>query len=173
MNPKSEVRKYIAEKKKEYTESELAKESLILTNRLIQLACFKKAQTILLYHSLPDEVSTHQLISSWCNKKEILLPVVHGDELLIKKYSKNLSTGSFGILEPIGPNFINFNKIDLAIIPGVAFDNEGRRLGRGKGYYDRLLPKIKAYKLGICFPFQLIDKVPTDEYDIRMDEILS
>ena len=67
----------------------------------------------------------------------------------------------------------NCASIDLAIIPRVAFDVHGNRLGRGKGYYDRLLPRLPhTYKIGICFPFQLLEKVPTETQDVRMDEVL-
>ena len=67
-----------------------------------------------------------------------------------------------------------FLSIELVVVPGMAFDKQGHRLGRGKGYYDRLLPKLtNAYKLGVCFPYQYIEEVPTDEHDIRMDEVLT
>ena len=76
-------------------------------------------------------------------------------------------------MEPTGEVFDNYTDIDLAVIPGVAFDKDGNRMGRGKGYYDRLLPKLgNTYKIGICLPFQLVEKIPTDEHDVRMDEVL-
>ena len=65
-----------------------------------------------------------------------------------------------------------YQVIDLAVVPRVAFDKEGCRLGRGKGYYDRLLPLINCYKIGICFPFQLYDSIPTEKFDIKMDEVI-
>ena len=73
-----------------------------------------------------------------------------------------------------GALFTDYATIDLVIVPGVAFDRDGNRLGRGKGYYDRLLPRIpSAYKVGICFPFQIIEEVPAEPFDIRMDEIIT
>ena len=105
---------------------------------------FKAAHTILLYHSLKDEVDTHNFIRKWSRYKRILLPAVVKDA------------------------------IDLIIVPGVGFDRQGNRLGRGKGYYDRLLPRIpSAYKIGICFPFQLVEEIPAEPFDIRMDEIVT
>ncbi|EJW99876.1 5-formyltetrahydrofolate cyclo-ligase [gut metagenome] len=87
---------------------------------------------------------------------------------------QNLVVGSYGILEPIGEAIQTYTSIDLIIVPGMAFDKQGHRLGRGKGYYDRLLPKIpQAYKIGICFPFQLLEEIPTEPFDICMDEILT
>lgn len=61
----------------------------------------------------------------------------------------------------------------MIIVPGVAFDNNNNRLGRGKAYYDKLLKESKSYKVGVCFDFQLIEEVPVDEYDIKMDLIIS
>lgn len=146
----------------------------ILTN-LEHRKEFEEAKTILLYHSLKDEVYTHAFIEKWATNKRIVLPVVVGDELELRLYTSpaDLCIGAYGIAEPTGQLFTDYRTIDLAVIPGVAFDPEGRRLGRGKGYYDRLLPHIPAFKLGLCFPFQLIEKIPTEEFDIRMNAVVS
>ncbi len=137
---------------------------------------FRAAHTILLYHSLPDEVDTHAFIDRWSEAKQVLLPVVQGDGLLLRQYTGTnaLATGRYGIGEPVGTDFTDYAAIDLVIVPGVAFDRQGNRLGRGKGYYDRLLPRLtQARKLGICFPYQLVNDIPTDAHDIRMDEIIT
>lgn len=137
---------------------------------------FKAANTILLYHSLPDEVDTHHFIAKWCTKKQILLPAVAGDGLELHVYTgpANLATGAYGIEEPTGALFTDYAAIDFIVVPGVAFDRNGNRLGRGKGYYDRLLPRIpSAYKAGICFPFQIVEEVPAEPFDIRMDEVIT
>ena len=131
---------------------------------------------MLLYHSLPDEVDTHAFIRRWSARKRILLPVVKGDDLELRLYTGDdrLTEGAFHIDEPTGTAFTDYAAIDLAVIPGVAFDRRGNRLGRGKGYYDRLLPRIPtAYKLGLCFPFQLLDQIPAEAHDIPMDEVLT
>ena len=88
-----------------------------------------------------------------------MLPVVKGNELELRTYkgADQLQTGSFHIQEPLGTAFPSPASIDLAIIPGVSFDRRGNRLGRGKGYYDRLLNKLNVYKIGICFQFQLTE----------------
>lgn len=137
---------------------------------------FRAANTILLYHSLKDEVDTHAFIRKWSREKRILLPVVTGDDLELRLYTgpEDLTVGAYGIEEPTGARFTDYAAIDLIVVPGVAFDRDGNRLGRGKGYYDRLLPRIpSAYKIGICFPFQVVDEVPAEPFDIRMDEIIS
>lgn len=136
---------------------------------------FRSAQTVLLYHSLPDEVDTHPFIRKWSGKKRILLPVVQGEELELRIYKgeETLVTGAYGIGEPTGETFTDYAAIDLVLVPGVAFDRKGNRLGRGKGYYDRLLPHLPAArKIGICFPFQIVEEVPAESFDIRMDEIV-
>lgn len=129
----------------------------------------------MLYHSLKDEVQTHAFIEKWSEKKRVVLPVVVGDELELRLYTgpADLSIGSYGIAEPTGELFTDYAAIDLAVIPGVAFDAVGHRLGRGKGYYDRLLPHIGATKIGICFPFQWVEEVPAEPFDICMDEVIS
>lgn len=137
---------------------------------------FERASIILLYHSLDDEVNTHAFLEKWQDRKQILLPVVVGDELELRhfKSSNEMLAGAFHIQEPIGECFYKFETIELVVVPGMAFDKHGHRLGRGKGYYDRLLPKLQnAYKIGICFPYQRVEEVPTDAHDIMMDEVLT
>lgn len=139
---------------------------------------YRAARTVLLYHSLPDEVATHQLIAESCRAKTILLPAVVGEgRMLLRVYrgEGEMTEGAFHIAEPTTPPFTDYGKIDIAVVPGMAFDAEGHRLGRGKGFYDRFLsqPAFRhIYKLGICFPFQFLPHIPTDEYDIAMDEVL-
>ena len=136
---------------------------------------FKNAKTVLLYHSLPDEVYTHDFIRKWYTRKRILLPVVTENTLELYTYTgpDKLKTGAYGIAEPTEGKFTNFKEIDLAIIPGMAFDRRGNRLGRGKGYYDRLLPFLAGtYKLGVCFPYQLLESIPTEGFDVRMNEVI-
>ena len=148
-----------------------------MLEKLEQHPKFASARTVLLYYSLDDEVQTHDFVEKWHRQKTVLLPVVKGDELELRIYTgrQNLKTGeAYHIEEPKGEAFTAYEKIDFAIIPGVSFDAQGNRLGRGKGYYDRLLPRIpSAYKVGICFPFQIVEEVPAEPFDIRMDEIIT
>lgn len=137
---------------------------------------FQVAKTVLLYYSLPDEVNTHGLIERWYRRKRLLLPVVKGTELELRLYrgSNHMATGAFGIAEPEGTPFTDYAAITLAVVPGMAFDVQGNRLGRGKGFYDRLLPQLmQARKIGICFPYQLTDNIPADPSDFRMDDIIT
>lgn len=150
--------------------------SISLLNKLETLPEFACAKTILLYHSLPDEVFTHEFAEKWKDSKTVLLPVVIGEELELRIYTgkQDLAIGAYGIEEPAGTPFEEFNKIDFAIIPGVSFDASCNRLGRGKGYYDRLLPKLtSAYKIGICFSFQVCEQIPIEEFDMGMNAVLT
>lgn len=173
---KQQLRKAIRIVKASYSPEELEAFSLSVLRKLEAHPRFVSAHTVLLYHSLPDEVNTHAFIDRWCAEKEILLPTVVGDDLVLHRYTGPdcLSPGSFGILEPSGEPFTDFDRIDLAVVPGMAFDSQGVRLGRGKGYYDRLLPRLpRAYRIGLCFPFQYFDSgVAYEEYDQRVNETL-
>ncbi len=174
---KKELRQEIRAKKRQFSEAQLRELSLSVLLRMLENRHVKEADTILMYYSLPDEVFTHEVINTLVEAgKAVLLPVVlNGEDMELRIYrgTEDLKTGSFGIMEPVGKPFPCYSKIDVAIIPGMSFDNDGNRLGRGKGYYDRLLAKIpQTYKIGMCFDFQKTDEVPTEETDIRMDEVL-
>lgn len=176
---KSLLRKYIRTQKKQYTDAQLAAMSTEITNRVLALASWQEAGTLLLYYPLADEVDVRPLIkNAYDNGKKVLLPVVKGEELKLHLYQgeSSLSEGAFGIMEPTGPLFSeeNYSEIQLAIIPGMAFDAAGHRLGRGKGYYDRLLPKLTNARLqGICFPFQLLDDVPAEPHDVTINDVIA
>ena len=175
MEKKKELRKQVALWKTLHRLS-ATRQSAEIAAALEAHPAFRAASTILLYHSLKDEVDTHAFIRKWSREKRILLPVVTGDDLELRLYTgpEDLTVGAYGIEEPTGALFTDYAAIDLIVVPGVAFDRDGNRLGRGKGYYDRLLPRIpSAYKIGICFPFQLVDEVPAEPFDIRMDEIIT
>ena len=145
----------------------------ILLEKIREEDCYN---TILLYHSLPDEIDTHELIGILHSLgKTILLPTIVGDELELHQYIDETAlsvSSTFGIHESIGPLFTDYSKIDLAVIPGIAFTSAGNRLGRGKGYYDRLLPKLQCPLIGIAFPFQMVKWLPCEEHDIRVTEVI-
>ena len=133
------------------------------------------ADRILMYHSLPDELSTHKFIDRWASKKHFYLPSVNGVNLDILPYDETrLSLGSFQIEEPTGDDTTDINDIELIIVPAVAYDRQGNRVGRGKGYYDRLLTGSKATKIGVGYDFQLIEEgIDTDPHDVRMDVVIT
>lgn len=176
-NEKSLLRKEVRVRKKQFTEKELIAQSEPLIKRVLSHPRLQEAKTVLLYNSLADEVYTHDLIQQLHQEgKRVLLPVVMSDtemELRLYKGQDFFKSSSYGILEPIGEPFTDFSSIEFALIPGMAFDSQKNRLGRGKGYYDRFLPLlINAYKVGICFPFQFLPTIPTDPTDQRVDECI-
>ena len=94
-------------------------------------------------------------------------------EIRLYEKPEDLAEGFYGIMEPMGKLFTDYAGIDVAIVPGMGFDKSGHRLGRGKGYYDRFLPKaVNAYKIGVCFGFQKLEDIPSDNYDVIMDEVI-
>lgn len=176
---KKELRKLIRSRKSQHSASELAAWSRELCAQVIADGLWRSVGTVLLYHALADEVDTQVLLDSALRLgKRVLLPVVVGDDLILRRYtgSDDLQTGAYGIKEPVGDCFpqADYGQIDFVLVPGMAFDAYGHRLGRGKGYYDRLLPRLRnAYRVGICFPFQLLDSVPSEDHDAVVSEVIS
>lgn len=149
--------------------------STVILAKLEAHPLFSRAQVVALYYPLPDEVDTAGFVERWSQKKKILLPSVTSNfEITLRMYKPGgLVKGAFGIEEPTGIPVTDYDSIDLIVVPGVAFDKKGNRLGRGKGMYDKLLKNIKAPKLGICFPYQLLNEVPGEPHDIPMDEVIT
>ena len=178
MKSKQEIRYEVKKLKAQFSQEEKAAESREILSLLEAHPRFVAASSVLLFHSLPDEVQTHAFIDKWAERgKNILLPVVVGEDLDVRQYEgkEELAVSDYNILEPQGRSFTKFDEIGLAVIPGVAFDDEGHRVGRGKGYYDRLLASLSdfhLYKLGICFSFQKFESLPYEPFDIVMDEVL-
>lgn len=172
---KKEMRKYIREVKKRFSETEKREMSEKIWETIVQNPVFEKAKIILAYWSLPDEVDTHQFVREWAGRKTFLLPCVRGEELELRFFDceEKLCPGeAYCIPEPAGEIFTDYEKIDLILVPGMAFDRNGNRLGRGKGYYDRILRNCKACKIGVCFPFQLLPEIPTEPHDIKVDLVV-
>ena len=173
---KQSLRREIALLKNKYSEEDLRSFSEQIFMSLVETQIFKDAKCILAYYSFTGEVFTHDFIEKYAKDKRIILPVVKENNLVLKEYSEKseLMKSDYGILEPTGSDFTDYSKIDLGIIPGVAFDRSFNRLGRGKGYYDRLLPLLeKAYLVGVCYSFQLKDKIHVESHDYPMNCVIS
>lgn len=146
---------------------------------VIQSEIYRKAKKILLFASLKDEPDTWNLLErSLRFKKRVYLPAVRPGGRLslyrIKNVQTDLVSGEFDVFEPrqLKKNAALLSEMDLAVIPGLAFDFQGRRLGRGKGYYDRLLSaKKKPFCLGLGFEEHLVKKVPETKTDQRVQAI--
>lgn len=135
---------------------------------------FRRAHTVLLYMALPDEVPTSAFIARWHSEKRIVLPVVDGESLLLREYrAEYMAPGWKGILEPRPEApLVSPSEIDLALIPGVAFDRCGGRLGRGRGFYDRLLPQLGCPVIGLCQQWRIVPHVPREPWDAPVDGVV-
>lgn len=173
---KKEVRKIIQQRKKQYSFEEKKAKSKIIFQQVEQWTEFQKADTLMVYWSMDDEVYTHDFVLKWFQTKTIILPSVKGDELELRVFRgmDDMTEGAaFGIKEPKELYKKELDQIDLVIVPGVAFDRRNNRLGRGKAYYDKLLSKTNALKVGVCFDFQMLESVPVNQYDIKMDRVIT
>ena len=171
---KKELRTHIKTLKKQHTKEQLMEQSKKILAKLEQHPDFVKAEKVMLYSALPDEVQTQAFLEKWHLKKQIILPTVVGDDIIPVAFiaDTNFAVGDFNILEPQNEPYTG--DFDLIIVPGVAFDYMGNRLGRGRGYYDRFLCQhLDVKRIGICFDFQMVDEVPAEPFDIRMDEVIS
>lgn len=142
--------------------------------RLEKTAAFLMADRIMMYHSLPDELYTHDFLKKWSGRKRFYLPRVNGADLEVLPYEESrLEVGSFHIEEPTGRDTTDPAEIELVVVPAVAYDRRGKRLGRGKGFYDRFLKETKATKVGVGYEFQLLEELPVEPHDVGMDIVVT
>ncbi len=157
---------------------EVVRKSLEIEKRLLGLSDFGRAKTILFYASIKNEVQTLAAIKrALALGKRVVLPVTeHGSKelgLYELTSADELKAGHLGIPEPSRSKKVDPADIDLIIVPGVAFDLHGDRLGYGIGYYDRLLKKTTAHKIALAFDFQVVPALPREEHDVRVDKIIT
>lgn len=176
---KAEIRKQIRELKRAVPMDEKLRRSEAVMRQVEALPEFQKAQVVLLYWSMADEVQTHDFVNRWYRDKKLLLPCVDGDDLRLRPYTGPdcmVSGAQFGIGEPDAslPEFTDLDKVEIIIVPGVAFDHTGNRMGRGRGFYDRLLKATpNAMKIGVAYDFQMLDEIPVEPHDVKMDKVIS
>ena len=174
MEEKTWFRSKVRELKGMRSEEELQCKSAAVWAQVEAMPRFRNAASVLMYWSMPGEVHTHEFIGRWSGKKTIILPVIDGNNLRLASFEgedslrKNVA---MNLYEPQGGDFAQ--PVDLAIAPGIAFDRNNHRMGRGHGYYDRLLPSLRTYCIGVCFDFQLFDAIPYGEYDVPVDEVMA
>lgn len=146
--------------------------------RVIGLPEFGEAESVLSYASMTREVGTHNLIRHCLLVgKTVCVPAFDRERKLyfavaIEDFDRDLGLGYYGILEPRDAKPTT-KHADLAVVPGLAFDRAGDRLGRGKGYFDALLRGFRGVKVGLAFDFQFVDSVPCDRDDVRMDILVT
>lgn len=177
MASKAEIRKQMRELKRAVPPEEKLLRSERIMSRVAELPAFRKADVVLLYWSMADEVQTHAFVEQWYRQKTLLLPCVDGDDLRLRRYTgpKCMVAGEqFGIGEPTGPEWTDLDAVKLIVVPGVAFDNKLNRMGRGRGFYDRLLKSTpNAIKVGVAYDFQVLSEIPVEEFDVKMDLVVS
>ncbi|MGA1842488.1 MAG: 5-formyltetrahydrofolate cyclo-ligase [bacterium] len=179
---KAAIRKLFISKRDNLTSSERQGKSLLIANRLLNLDEFRKAKTCLLYASFRSEVITEHLIPLILREeKRLAFPIIDkkSNRLLlseIKNGIEDLIPSTYGIKEPMPERarLISVDEIDLFLIPGVAFDLSGTRLGFGGGYYDRLLAKIqKKPIMALAYEIQITSNLPCGPFDIKMKKIIT
>ncbi|MFT4549727.1 MAG: 5-formyltetrahydrofolate cyclo-ligase [Pseudoalteromonas tetraodonis] len=172
------IRKKILRKLRELSPAERTRRSALLIENLCESEAWASAQNVLLFHPLEYEPDISEFFES--DSKQLILPRVTPEGLDLHYYTgaDSLRRAKFGMLEPdpVTSPLARVEQIDLAIIPGLAFDPQnGGRLGHGGGYYDRLLvdPTFRATKLGICFELQLQDALPIETHDQKIDILVT
>lgn len=172
---KDDIRNRVKARKSLLSEVEKADVARRVFSKLEQCAAFLMADSVLLYHSLPDELSTREFLDRWASRKRFFLPRVNGVNLDILPYDRSrMALGAFHIEEPQGDDTTDVSAIELIVVPAIAFDRRGGRVGRGKGYYDRLLANSSATKIGVGYDFQLIeDDIPVEPHDVAVDIVIT
>ena len=163
------------------TFTEMEEKSVNAAKLLYSLPHFNNAFSILIYLPIRNEVNTQSIIEkSWQQKKTVLIPVCLPDRTLLLSELRSfddVEKGFFNIPEPKPETLrpIPVDQVDIAILPGLAFDYRGQRLGYGGGYFDTLLPLLKpgCTKIALAYDFQLLDKIPASGYDAAVDIIIT
>ncbi len=181
---KSALRKKLLKLLKSQKEEDRLKKSRAIQKRLFLTPEFKQAKVILFYASFNGEVETFRMMKQAQKLgKKIVLPTILEDQKkmilsLVENLGKDLVCGAYGISEPnpraIKP--VDLEAIDLAIVPGVAFDSDNNRLGRGAGYYDRFLVKLSSDvpTFGLAFDFQVLNRLPhPQKHDVAVSRVIT
>lgn len=170
---KKQLRKLVKVRIKALYAAEKEKRATALLRAVWNHPLFVSAQNVMLFWPLPDEINTLPLIEhAHAVGKNVFLPVVVGDDLVVKPYNPTtMQPGAFGILEPQG-NPVSPALLDVIIVPGVAFDAFCNRMGRGKGFYDRLLANTSVPTIGVCYAEQYYLSIPTELHDVPLHNVL-
>jgi 5-formyltetrahydrofolate cyclo-ligase len=180
---KKELRAYIKSQKEKLSPDEVFMRSQRVLQRLYEQECYQNTQNIYTYVNYNQEVCTKELIEqSLVRMKNVFVPKVFGDRMLFYKISSldELEPGAYGILEPavksldLKDDRVEDTPCGLMIMPGLAFDRSGGRIGYGGGFYDRYLSEHSDFfKVALCFDFQIVDKIISEDFDIPVQMIIS
>lgn len=162
-------------------EEDRFKKSKIIGDKFFSAREVNEAQTILFYASFDGEVETFEMIKqAKAAGKTVVLPIIIKDQkriipTVVHNLNEDLHDGPYGIKQPKETNSaITVEKIDVVVVPGIAFDSANYRLGRGHGYYDRFLSSIPSRipTFGLAFDFQVVDRLPFDSHDIQVSRVI-
>ncbi|GKU30413.1 5-formyltetrahydrofolate cyclo-ligase [Clostridium folliculivorans] len=178
---KKEIRKKILEYRETIDENQRKMWDEEIFKSLINSDLYKRSNTIFAFVSFKSEVDTHKIINhALSNGKTICVPKINSKQEGIKIYKidnfDQLKEGYFGILEPVEScEKVDSNTLDLILMPGVAFDRHGGRVGYGAAFYDRFLSNMskQVYKVALAYDFQVMDTVPMDEHDVKIDGVIT
>ncbi len=173
---KKKLRESLGQIRKDLSKKEAKDESLLINDSLIKSKEFNSAKTILFYLAINNEVDTTKAIAhALLQNKRIAVPVTEDRKLIAKEYVlEKLVKGPFSVLQPEGTHEVPNNELDLIIVPGIAFDLHGGRVGYGKGFYDAFLKQVsRAYKVALAYDFQVLDHFPKEPHDMLVDKIIT
>ncbi|MDD5044086.1 MAG: 5-formyltetrahydrofolate cyclo-ligase [Candidatus Omnitrophica bacterium] len=176
---KEQIRVKIISQLRNQKEEERLKRSGKILTKFFRLDRVKKAKLIMFFIALDAEVSTDRMIKKALKMgKKIAVPVCATKSCKISPcrlgLNEKLKRGPYGIYEPVAREFLPLSRLDVVVVPGIAFDAQGNRLGRGKGYYDRFLKRLppKTYRIGLAFDFQILPSIPLSRHDCNVDRVL-
>lgn len=170
---KKELRRSVRERVAAMTQEEKTACSESLCRSIKSHLAVCGARAVALFSPLPDEPQIWPLVEDLAKSMLVALPRVEGD--VMRFYcAGEMKQGAFGIMEPQGAICIEPGGIDAIVVPGVAFTLSGKRMGRGKGFYDKYMshPAFRALKIGVCYPPQIVDDLPCEKHDVVMDYVL-
>ena len=174
---KRALRRIIGEKKRAMSAREIEARSAVLAEKLCRTDAYRAARSLYCYLSFNQEVRTRPVIErAWADGKRVAVPKVIGDEIRFIWLNGfgELSDGSFGIPEPVNSTPLADDASALILVPGLAFDRRGHRVGYGGGYYDRWLAAHPGHPtIALCYDFQLLESIETEAHDIRVDTVIT
>lgn len=177
--PKRSLRQQLLAHRRTLSAAACSSASRLVQEAFVNSAEFAGARVVALYAAIHNEVDTTDVLqAALAVAKEVLYPVVAGEELLFRRVTTPaaLLPGAFGIPEPAADCAVYPPAAaDIIVVPGVAFDVSGRRIGYGKGYYDRALHRLEGEGrlVGFCYDFQLLDEIVGEPHDVRLDMIIT
>lgn len=175
LQQKKQTRALLAQKRRLLSKEEVAELSLQVVAHIEQMPTFQSAKTVLIYYPANNEVDVLSLIKKYKREKTFLLPMVHRNSMDACPYEGNakMHRGKYNIPEPTTAP--HKGTIDMIIVPGVGFDKQGNRLGRGGGYYDKFIARIsrKTQLVGVGYDFQLAESIPASRRDKKMNFVVT